>query len=177
MTALMTTTGAMTLLVGMGAQDLTSDIIAGLFLMFESEFQVGDVIDVGGKIGTVKEIGLHATKLIDEDNNILILNNSNVRNVINRTQNSSFLFITFTLSTDIPIHELEELFKAELPKLRVKYPQLLSDPYFKGAEDFSGGSMECTIAAETNESDRVKMERALNQEVQKILTDHGITIG
>ena len=177
MAALMTTTGAMTLLFGMGAQDLTSDIIAGLFLMFESEFQVGDVIDVGGKIGTVKEIGLHATKLIDEDNNILILNNSDVRNIINRTQNSSFLFVTFTLSIDVPIHDLEEIFKEELPKLRTKYPQLLGDPYFKGAEDFSGGYMECTVAAETNESDRVKMERILNQEIQKILAEHGITIG
>ncbi len=177
MTALITTTGAMTLLVGMGAQDLTADIIAGLFLMFEAEFQVGDVIDVKGTIGTVKEIGLHATKLIDEDNNILIINNSDIRNLINRTQNSSFIFVTFALSMDVPIHELEEIFKEELPKLKAKYPQLLSEPYFKGADNFSGGEMECTVAAETNESDRVTMERILNREIQKILKDHNIEIG
>ena len=177
METLLATSSIMALLVGMGAQDLTQDIIAGLFLMFESEFQIGDVIDVNGKIGTVKEIGLHSTKLIDENNNILLLNNSNVRNIINRTKNTSMTFSSFTLSTDIAIRQLEEIFAQELPPLKQKHPQFVKEPFFMGVDKFNGGSMECTVAAETTEDERYEAEQILNSEVQIILLRHGITIG
>ena len=177
MQTLLATTSIMALLVGMGAQDLTEDIIAGLFLMFESEFQVGDVIDVDGKIGVVKEIGIHSTKMIDQNNNILLLNNARVKNIINRTQNTSYTFSSFTLSTDIPIRRLEEIFAKELPLLKERYPQFVSAPYFMGAGNFDGGRMECTIAAEASEENRLAMERILNMEIQKILKKYEIEIG
>ena len=177
METLLATSSIMALLVGMGAQDLTEDIIAGLFLMFESEFQVGDVIDIDGRIGRVKEIGLHSTKLIDPDNNVVLLNNSSVRNIINRTKNATVAFSTFVLSSDISIQKLEDIFREELPPLKEKYPQFLKEPYFKGVDSFDGGSMECTVAAEVMETSRTEAERILNSEVQIILLRHEITIG
>lgn len=177
MKTLVTTTSIMMMLVGLGAQDLTEDIIAGLFLMFESEFQVGDVIDVNGKIGIVKEIGLHSTKLIDENNNILLLNNSSVKNLINRTQNTSFSFCTFTVPASVPISDLEKIFAEELPKLQEKYPEFIEAPFFKGVDAFRGDSMQCTVAAEMKEADRVRMGRTLNKEIKRILSEHEISIG
>ena len=177
METLLATSSIMVLLVSMGAQDLTEDIIAGLFLMFESEFKVGDVIDISGTIGVVKEIGLHSTKLIDENNNVLLISNSHVKNIINRTQNSSYTFSTFTLPNTIPIRDLEQIFKEELPAVKEKHPQFIGTPYFMGVDKFSGGSMQCTVAAESSEANRVEMEQILNKEIQQILTKHGITIG
>lgn len=164
-----TTASVMALLVGMGAQDLTADIIAGLFLMFESEFQVGDVIDTGGKTGIVKEIGLHSTKLIDFDNNVLIISNSKLADIINRTQRNSFAFTEFIVSSDVKIRDLEELFRRELPPLKMKYPKFAGEPYFRGVTGFTGSKMKCSIAAEVSEKDRPAMQRVLNREVLRIL--------
>lgn len=172
---LITTTSVMALLVGMGAQDLTQDIIAGLFLMFESEFQVGDVIDTGGKIGIVREIGLHSTKLIDMNNNVLIISNSKLADIINRTQRTSFAFVDFTVSSEVKIRDLEALFKEKLPPLKKKYPKLIGAPYFRGVSTFSGATMKCGIAAEVMEKDRIPMERNLNKEVLRILQDASIS--
>lgn len=172
---LITTTSVMALLVGMGAQDLTQDIIAGLFLMFESEFQVGDVIDTGGKIGIVREIGLHSTKLIDMNNNVLIISNSKLADIINRTQRTSFAFVDFAVSSDVKIRDLEALFREKLPPLRKKYPKLIGAPYFRGVTTFTGATMKCSVAAEVMEKDRIPMERILNKEVLHILQDASIS--
>ena len=172
---LITTTSVMALLVGMGAQDLTQDIIAGLFLMFESEFQVGDVIDTGGKIGIVREIGLHSTKLIDMNNNVMIISNSRLADIINRTQRTSFAFVDFAVSSDVKIRDLEALFREKLPPLKKKYPKLIGAPYFRGVSTFTGTAMKCSIAAEVMEKDRIPMERILNREVLHILQDASIS--
>ena len=174
MTALITTSSAMALLIGMGAEDLTKDIIAGLFLLFESEFRVGDVIEVSGKTGIVRELGLRTTKLIDENNNVILLNNSDVKNLINRTSNPSIIFTLFHVSADVPIRSLERIFESELPKLSKAYPGFLKEPYFKGVSAFEGGLLKCEIAAQVREEDRTELGTVLNQEVHRILFENGI---
>lgn len=177
MAKMLAATSIMVMIVGMGAQDMTQDIISGLFLMFESEFQVGDVIEVSGQRGRVKEIGLHSTKLIDQNNNILLMNNSKVKNIINLTQNSNYTVCRFTISSGVSISDLEKIFAAELPALKEQYPQFESAPYFQGVKNFKDGKMECCVAAEASEANRTESVRILNSEIQKILMRNGITIG
>lgn len=62
---LLASAGILTLIVGLGAQTLVSDILAGLFIIFEGEFQVGDIVTVGDWTGTVVEIGVRTTKIQD----------------------------------------------------------------------------------------------------------------
>ena len=75
---LLASAGILTLIVGLGAQTLVSDILAGLFIIFEGEFQVGDIVTVGDWTGTVVEIGVRTTKIQDGNQNIKVISNSNV---------------------------------------------------------------------------------------------------
>jgi small-conductance mechanosensitive channel len=52
--------------LGLGAQNLVRDVVAGLFIVFEGHFAVGDVVRVNGTLGTVDQIGLRVTSLLDE---------------------------------------------------------------------------------------------------------------
>src|SRR3712207_757105 len=52
--------------LGLGAQNLVRDVVAGLFIVFEGQFAVGDVVSINGTLGTVDEIGLRVTRLRDE---------------------------------------------------------------------------------------------------------------
>ena len=56
-TALITGAGVLTLVVGLGMQSLIADVVAGLFIVFENEFNVGDIITVDGFRGEVIAIG------------------------------------------------------------------------------------------------------------------------
>ncbi|MDY0295363.1 MAG: mechanosensitive ion channel, partial [Acholeplasmataceae bacterium] len=62
-----------------GAQSLIEDIIAGLFIIFEKQFVVGDIVEVNDRRGIVREIGIRTTKIEDLNGDVLIINNSDIR--------------------------------------------------------------------------------------------------
>jgi small conductance mechanosensitive channel len=88
-TRLLASAGILSLIVGLGAQSLIKDIIAGIFIVFEGEFRVGDIVTIGEYRGTVMDIGLRTTKILGVDGNIKIYNNSEISGVLNMTQEAS----------------------------------------------------------------------------------------
>lgn len=81
--------GSAALLVGLGLgiQQLFKDIVSGLFLLFEGNLKVNDIVELEGEIGKVKEISFRTTKIETRDNIILVIPNSKFidGNVINWT--------------------------------------------------------------------------------------------
>lgn len=79
--------GSAALLVGLGfgLQEIFKDIVSGLFMLFEGNIKVNDVVELDDQIGKVKEIGFRTTKIESRDNIILIIPNSKFinGNVIN----------------------------------------------------------------------------------------------
>ena len=71
--------------VGLGLQQVFRDIVSGIFLLFEGTLKTGDVVELEGVVGIVKDIGFRTTKIESRDNIILIIPNSKFieENVIN----------------------------------------------------------------------------------------------
>ncbi len=72
--------------LGFGAQSLVRDVLAGLFILFEDQFAMGDDIDVAEVSGKVEGFTLRVTKLRDETNRIWYVPNGEIRRVGNRSQ-------------------------------------------------------------------------------------------
>ena len=88
-TMMLASAGVLTLIIGLGSQALVQDILAGIFIVFEGDFQVGDIVIIDGWRGEVKAIGIRTTKLVDAGGNIKIINNADIRSTINQTQELS----------------------------------------------------------------------------------------
>ena len=71
--------------VGIGLQQVFKDIISGIFLLFEVTIKTGDVVELEGVVGIIKDIGFRTTKIESRDNIIMIIPNSKFieENVIN----------------------------------------------------------------------------------------------
>ena len=89
-TTLLASAGILSIAISFGAKELVSDILSGLFIIFEGEFRVGDIIKVGDWRGTVVEIGVRTTKVEDGSQNIKVIRNSDISNVINMTKETSY---------------------------------------------------------------------------------------
>ena len=89
MAALFASVGIASLIVGFSAQQIIYDIIAGIFLIFEGQLSVGDIVTINGFRGTVAKIGIRTTQLLDIGGNIQIINNSDINNVQNLSQKQS----------------------------------------------------------------------------------------
>jgi len=64
--------------VGFAAQDLLKNIFGGLVIIFDTPFQVGDKISVGGTYGEVVAIGLRSTRIVTPDDNLVSVPNSQI---------------------------------------------------------------------------------------------------
>lgn len=85
-TALLASAGIVTIAVGMGAQSMASDLLAGFFMMLEGSIHVGDHVSAGGITGYVTDMGIRTTEITDENGNVMILSNSRVGNILNMSR-------------------------------------------------------------------------------------------
>ena len=86
-TALLASAGIVSIAVGMGAQGMASDLLAGFFMLMEGSVHVGDHVDVAGVNGYVTDMGIRNTEITDENGDVVILNNSMVSAVRNMSRN------------------------------------------------------------------------------------------
>ena len=80
-TALLASAGIISIAVGMGAQSMASDLLAGFLMMMEGTVHVGDYVSVAGITGHVTDMGIRHTEITDDEGNVVLLNNSQVGGV------------------------------------------------------------------------------------------------
>ena len=174
--ALVASIGVLTLIVGLGAQPLIADIIAGIFIIFEDEYHVGEIVTIGDFRGTVMEIGIRSTKLLDAAGNIKIINNSAIGDVINLSRELSLAVVDCDFPYDVPVELVENLLKNNFEKIASNIPAIKEGPYYKGVCMFKDSNVTIKIVAKCLEEDRFQVERDLNREYRRLLTENGIDI-
>lgn len=171
---LLASAGIITLAVSFGAKDLITDILCGLFIIFEGEFRVGDVISVGGNTGTVMEIGVRTTKINDSNGNVLLLRNSSISNVTNMTKLNSYASIDITIPVGESLPYVEKVLKDELKSVHDRVPAIIEGPFYKGVVDLSSTAMTIRVVATCKETDRGSVMRSLRREVKLMLSRRDI---
>lgn len=171
---LLASAGIITLAVSFGAKDLITDILCGLFIIFEGEFRVGDVISVGGNTGTVMEIGVRTTKINDGNGNVLLLRNSSISNVTNMTKLNSYASMDITIPVGESLPYVEKVLKDELKSVHDRVPAIIEGPFYKGVVDLSSTAMTIRVVATCKETDRGSVMRSLRREVKLMLSRRDI---
>lgn len=171
---LLASAGLLTLAISFGAKDLVTDLLSGLFIIFEGEFRVGDTISVGTNTGTVMEIGIRTTKINDGNDNVIVLRNSAISNVVNRTKLDSFATIDVEVSVGEDLPHLENVLKEALPRIAERQPMILDGPFYRGIVALSTSTMTIRVIARCSEKNRSALERNLKREMRLLLTRHDI---
>lgn len=85
--------GVIGIAVGFGAQSLVKDYFTGFFLLLENQLRIGDVVDAGGKSGTVEELTLRYLRLRDYSGNVHYIANGNITVVTNMSLGFAYAVI------------------------------------------------------------------------------------
>lgn len=101
--------GIIALAISFGAQSLIEDIISGLFIIFEKQFSIGDIVQLNDFRGKVVTMGIRTTKFEDVNGDIKIINNSDIRGAINTTTNLSPAVCDISISYSEDIIKVEEV--------------------------------------------------------------------
>ena len=173
---LLASAGLLSLIIGLGAQSLISDIIAGIFIVFEGEYQVGDIVIIDGWRGTVDEIGIRTTKIIDWQGNIKIVNNSAVSSIINQSKELSVTTCVVGIDYRESIPQVELLIKNNIERIKQNIPEIVDGPYYKGVDSLGESSVNLLFIATVKEADYFVVQRALNREIKLLFDENNICI-
>lgn len=173
---LLASAGILSLVIGLGAQSLVSDILAGLFIIFEGEFQVGDIVTIGDWRGNVVEIGIRTTKILDPSGNIKIISNSDVTGVINMTREYSYSWCDVGIEYGESLERVESILQKEFPNIKEHLPNIIDGPFYKGVVSLGDNSVNIRVMVLCAEKDRAQMERDLNREMKLIFDKYDVNI-
>ena len=137
--------GAAALLVGigLGLQQTFNDFISGIVLLFERSVSVGDVLEIDGEVGRVKEIGLRSSTLLTRGNIRLVVPNHKLVNekVINWNHNSEI--VRFDIPVGVAYASDTSLVKKCLIKSVKSSPYVLDYPApFVRFQEFGASSLD-----------------------------------
>lgn len=160
--------------LGFGAQSLVKDFLAGIFIIAENQYRVGDVVDVMGASGTVERVGTRSTVLRDADGNVHYLPNGTIQHVINKTMGYSMSRFTLQLDPSSDISRAADIINEtgqQLSKEKSWDKKIIEPPKFVSVGDITGRSVELIVAGKVQPSDQwavtSEMRRRLLKEFEK----------
>jgi small conductance mechanosensitive channel len=171
--------GIFALIIGLGVTSLIEDIVAGIFIIAEHTFDIGDIIVVDGFRGSVVSIGIRSTKLADVGGDILTLRNSSIGSVINLTDRQSCAAITFPIAPEETLEHVEEVIKnGSIDKIQETCDKMLGAPIYLGlCEITSKGVQMLLFIAACKEDHRYDVERALYHGLKLLFDNNGVKLG
>ncbi len=174
--ALIAGIGILSLIVGLAIQPLLQDVIAGIFIVFEKVYDVGDVIVVDGFRGTVIEIGIRTTKLKDAGGDIKVINNSDVRTLVNMTGDLSYAISEVDIEYGESLERVEKVIEDNLAVIKEKIPAIMDGPYYKGVVQLGSHGVTIRLVAQCKEDSKFQTQRDMNRQIKLIFDQNGINI-
>jgi small conductance mechanosensitive channel len=180
-TPIIASAGIAGIAIGFGAQTIVRDSLSGLFIFIEGQFDVGDTVDLtissGTVSGTIETLNLRTTAVRQYDGTLSTIPNGLIEVTNNRTRGWGRAVVDLPVSLDEdPDHvraALEELVEevAAQPPLDAwlrKPPQVL------GVTQLTNVAQVIRIAAETEPSHRIDVERLLRAKIVARMSERGI---
>ena len=158
--------GIVALVVGFGAESLIADMVTGFFMLFENQYNVGDIVEVNGFRGTVKEIGIRTTSIIDTGKNVKIVNNSEMKNILNRSDNASIAVATIDVPYPTDLEKLEQQIPALMKDIFERHRDLmLAEPRYLGVQALGESGITLKFIVEIEEGNIFTVPRVLNHDL------------
>lgn len=99
------------LAIGFGSQGLVQDMVTGFFIIFEGQFDVGDMVEIGPQVGIVEQLGLRMTKLHDYLGQRVVIPNRTIAAVGNYTTGAQRAYVDVAVSDSASAKTAEEVLR------------------------------------------------------------------
>ncbi len=165
--------------IGFGAQSVVRDFLAGIFVIIEDQYGVGDVIDVGEAIGTVEEVGFRTTQVRDLSGVLWTVPNGVIQRVGNYSQVWSQSVFDIEVSYDTDIDEAMAVIKIVLDEAwhqNEETATIIEEPVVQGVQAFGESAVVIRAVVKTDPAEQWAVSRMINGRLKKALDEAGIEI-
>jgi small-conductance mechanosensitive channel len=176
---ILTGVGIVGLAVGFGAQSLVKDFLAGIFILTENQFNVGDVIKTAGVSGLVERVTLRATSLRDLEGRVHIIPNGSMGVVTNMTREWSRSVIDVNVAYKEDIDSVTGVLREVGAGLKAdpEFASSITEPLqVLGVESLGESGVTIRVAFKTRPEQQWAVAREFRRRIKNAFDEKGIEI-
>lgn len=175
-TALVTSIGAVSLVAGLALQDVLKDYLVGISIILESQFALGEIVEINGFKGEVIFLGLKTTKIKAATGEVKIISNRHITDIINYSLSKNLISFYIPVSYEDNNDKVEGIisdFAKKLPKIieEIKEPVTVD-----GIDELGDSAVIYKLSTLASDRERFIIKRKVNKEVKKFLDENNIKI-
>ncbi len=176
---LLASAGVLGVALGFGAQSLVKDYLSGIFLVFEDQYGVGDMVDLGDAVGVVEDVTLRITRLRDLSGVVWYVRNGEILRVANQSQGWVLAAVDIPVAYDENLDRVRECVEAVATDMYGD-PQyddmLLGKPSYAGVESVSGEAVFIKVIAKAAPEKQIPLTRAIRARVKESFDRAGVRV-
>lgn len=158
--------GIIALVVGFSAESLIADVVTGAFMIFENQYNVGDIVEVDNFRGTVTSIGIRTTCITDPGDNVKIVNNSAMKNILNRSDRLSRSVSDIAVPYATDFEKLESQLPALMQSIHEAHPDIMiNPPQYLGIQSLGDSAVILRFVVDVHEKNIYSGIRVLNHDL------------
>lgn len=174
--SLLTVAGVGGIAIGLGAQTLVKDMLAGLMFFLEDQFQPGDIITVGDVSGEVEKMTLRITEIREFSGDLHVIPNGEIRAVANSTRSYHRALVDISLDYDEDLGHVMDVLKDELSKCYPGINGLMETPECIGVTKLADSGVEMRVIAKCEVKQHWAVERELRRRIKDRFDAEGIEL-
>lgn len=164
---------------GIGAQGVIKDFLNGLFMVFEDQVGIGDVVDLGAASGVVESVGIRVTQVRDVEGTLWYVRNGEIVRVGNRSQGWARVIIDQAVPYDADVDLVEQRL-LDVATAMSEEPawvgRVIDKPETWGIESVSADAVVLRLVVRTRANARDDVARELRRRVKDGLDELGIVL-
>jgi len=173
--ALVTSIGALSVVIGLVFQDLLKDILVGISIIMEDTFSLGDYVEINGFKGEVVNFNFKSTRLKSLTNEVRIISNRNITEVTNYSLNKIMLLINVNAPYEEEYDKVEKVLTEVVKNLSKDeiFDEIVLAP---GIEELASSSVVYRITGLISIKDKFTAKRKILKEIKVTFDKNKINI-
>lgn len=166
--------------IGLGAQSLFKDMLTGIFILLEDQYNVGEVVLLAGLKGTVEDLSLRCTSVRDADGTLYIIPNSQIATVSNLSRDFSVATLNVSVDASANPDKVITLLGKIASDVRndSAFKDIaIADPVILGVDKIDGRSVTYPIQIRVRANQRDGVLRELRRRIILAFEKDGIPLG
>lgn len=168
--------GVTAAIIGLALQDIAKDLIAGVSIILEDQYEIGDTVEVNGFMGEVVGLGLRSTRIKNFKGQTLIIANHTITEIINYNLSNNLAIVDISVGYEEDLNKVEKVLNDMAKSLKGKIPKTKGDIKVLGIDDLEASGVIYRVTVETIPAEHFDVQRVLRREIKDALDKENIKI-
>ncbi|HUZ93418.1 MAG TPA: mechanosensitive ion channel domain-containing protein [Edaphobacter sp.] len=180
LTPLLASAGVVGVGIGLGAQSIFKDMLNGIFILIEDQYNVGEVVKIAGLQGTVEDLTLRLTRLRDGDGTLYIIPNSQIATVSNLSRDFSLATLNVSVDASANPDKVMAVLREVAASVRndsAFRDIAIADPNILGVDKIEGRAVTYPVQIRVRANQRDPVLRELRRRIIITFEKEGIPLG